>query len=159
MLVHKVARKPTACRKSLRSCSLGSTFLALSSTRNSTKRALPKNSLVVDNVRHTVVRLEHRDYKSYANYFITPMRLGLEYCRASATNVGRFLRSDFHDDSGVKNLVEAFYRSLLGEAPLPISYDEILRTSRIMDDIFLQLGGALGRESCSAEEPDGEVRC
>jgi len=98
-----------------------------------------RNSLVVDNVRHTVVRLEHRDYKSYANYFISPMRLAREYFRASTTNVGRFLRSDFHDDSGVKNLIEAFYRSLLGEAPLPISYDEILRTSRIMDDIFQQV--------------------
>ena len=72
----------------------------------------PKNSLVVDNIHHTVVRVESRGYKSYANYILSPVQLAREYLRASRINVFRFLRSEFHDDSGVKNLVEAFYRSL-----------------------------------------------
>jgi hypothetical protein len=60
-------------------------------------------------------------------------------------NISRFLRSEFHDDSGVKSLVEAFYRSVVGEAELPISYAEILRTSVIMDEIFAQLFDAPAR--------------
>ena len=101
-----------------------------------------RNSIVVDNVHHTVIRSKHRGYKSYVNYFIPPVHTAREYLRSSRMNMARFLRSEFHDDSGVKNLVEAFYRSTLGETPLPISYAEILRTSKIMDDIFAQLRDA-----------------
>jgi predicted dehydrogenase len=62
-----------------------------------------------------------------------------EYARNTRTNVSRFIRADFHDDSGLKHLVEAFYRSIIGEAPLPISYREILLTARLMDAIFKQV--------------------
>jgi len=73
------------------------------------------------------------------NYFLPPVGTAREYLRNAGRNVGRFLRSRFHDDSGMKSLTEAFYRSVLGEAPLPISYEKILLTSRIMDGIFEQL--------------------
>lgn len=53
--------------------------------------------------------------------------------------MGHFLRSEFHDDSGMKNLMEAFYRSVMTEASLPLSYSEIVLTSRIMDRIFERL--------------------
>jgi len=99
----------------------------------------PKNSLIIDNVHHTIVRSAAKSYKSYLNYFIPPVATAREYARNARRNVGRFLRADFHDDSGLKNLTEAFYRSVLGDAPLPISYREILLTSRIMDGIFEQL--------------------
>ena len=99
----------------------------------------PKNSLTVDSVHHTVIRSQHRGYKSYVNYFVPPIHMAREYLGASAKNVSRFLRRDFHDDSGVKNLVEAFYRSILDGTPPPIEYDEILRVSKIMDAIFEQL--------------------
>jgi hypothetical protein len=39
----------------------------------------------------------------------------------------------------MKCLIESFYRSITDGAPLPISYREILLTSRIMDTIFEQL--------------------
>jgi predicted dehydrogenase len=99
----------------------------------------PTNSLSVDNVRHTLIRLPRTSYKSYMNYFIAPIADAGEYLRNSRRNVGRFLRSQFHDDSGMKSLTEAFYRSVLDDSPLPISYKEILLTSRIMDAIFEQL--------------------
>jgi len=113
----------------------------------------PRNSLVVDNVHHTVTRSELRGFKSYANYVIPPALMAREYLRSSRRNIGRFLRSDFHDDSGIKNLVEAFYRSVLGEAPLPIGYAEILRTSRIMDAIFQQLSSGAVPIQDSLDEP------
>jgi predicted dehydrogenase len=98
-----------------------------------------KGSLEVDNVHHTVIRHRHRGYKSYVNYVVPSIHTAAEYMRSARRNVGRFLRAEFHDDAGLKTLVEAFYRSVRDEAPLPIGYAEILRTSRIMDEIFLQL--------------------
>ena len=41
--------------------------------------------------------------------------------------------------SGMKYLIEAFYRSIIEDSPVPIPYREILLTARIMDDIFTQL--------------------
>jgi len=42
-------------------------------------------------------------------------------------------------NSGMKYLIESFYRSILEGTPVPISYREILLTARIMDAIFVQL--------------------
>ena len=41
--------------------------------------------------------------------------------------------------SGMKFLIESFYKSISQDLPLPISYKEILLTSKIMDDIFNQI--------------------
>jgi hypothetical protein len=57
-----------------------------------------------------------------------------------ATNLRRFLAMDFHMKSGMKYLIESFYRSIVEGAPVPIPYREILLTARIMDLIFDQLG-------------------
>jgi predicted dehydrogenase len=99
----------------------------------------PKNSLFVDSVHRTVIRSSAKAYKSYLNYFIPPMEAAREYLRGSKRNIAHFLRSDFHDDSGMKSFTESFYRAVLDSAPLPLSYREILLTSRIMDRIFAQL--------------------
>jgi BioD-like phosphotransacetylase family protein len=40
---------------------------------------------------------------------------------------------------GMKHLIEAFHKSVSDNAPLPISYKEILLTSKIMDEIFEQI--------------------
>jgi predicted dehydrogenase len=102
----------------------------------------PTNSLFVDNVHHTLIRSPHTRYKSFLNYFIPPVGQAREHLRNSRRNIGRFLRSQFHDDSGLKSLTEAFYLAVRDEAPLPISYREIVLTSRIMDGIFAQLNPA-----------------
>ena len=41
--------------------------------------------------------------------------------------------------SGMKYLIESFYRSISEGDPLPIPYREILLTAKIMDEIFEQL--------------------
>jgi hypothetical protein len=99
----------------------------------------PRNSLVVDNYHRTLIRHTRRSYKSYLNYFLPPVLAARENLRNARQNVGRFLRSDFHDDSGLKNLIQAFYEAVRGMAGLPISYREILLTSRMMDSVFEQL--------------------
>ena len=41
--------------------------------------------------------------------------------------------------SGMKYLIESFYNSILYGEPLPISYKEIILTSKIMDDVFSKI--------------------
>jgi predicted dehydrogenase len=41
--------------------------------------------------------------------------------------------------SGMKFLIESFYRSIREGAPLPITPREILTTARVMEEIFQQL--------------------
>ena len=98
-----------------------------------------ENSLVVDNVHHTLVRLRRRSYKSYVNYFVPPIQLALEHARNTTRNIGRFLRADFHDDSGLKNCIEAFYRAIAASGEPPASHHEIYLTAVIMDRVFEQL--------------------
>jgi hypothetical protein len=53
--------------------------------------------------------------------------------------VARFLRAEFHDDSGLANCIAAFYDSILNEQDPSAAYREILLTASIMDRIFSQL--------------------
>ncbi len=98
-----------------------------------------RNSIWVDNLHRMLVREKNKEYKSYLNYFLSPLDSAKEHARNSFRNIRRFLLAQFHDDSGLKHLVESFYRSVINGEPPPISHGEILRTSRIMDAIFEQL--------------------
>lgn len=98
-----------------------------------------KNGLVVDHDHQTVITLRGLKYKSYLDKFIPPWNFGIQYLKNSAHNIKLFLKRDFHMKSGMKFLIEAFYRSIRGDASLPISYRETLMTARIMDEIFRQI--------------------
>jgi len=99
----------------------------------------PTNSIFVDTLRHTLVRSRNRSYKSYLNYFFPPIHEALEQLRNTRRNVGRFLRADFHDDSGLKKCIEAFVQAVRGTGEPPVSHREIVLTAVIMDRIFAQL--------------------
>jgi hypothetical protein len=99
----------------------------------------PKNAVVIDHDHQTVIRLPGRRHKSYLDKFIPPCELAGQYLGNCLTNIGRFLRNDFHMKSGMKFLIESFYRSIRHDSPPPIPYREILLTARIMDSIFFQL--------------------
>lgn len=98
-----------------------------------------KNGLFLDNDAHTLIRLPGGSYKSYIEKFLPPMQFAKQYAGAALRNVGLFLKNDFHMKSGMKYLINDFYRSINEDTPLPISYREIILTSRIMDSIFSQL--------------------
>jgi predicted dehydrogenase len=101
-----------------------------------------KNSIIVDDDHQMLIKIHKKEYKSYLRYFLPPF----EYARQSIGNAGRnfkkFIKRDFHlpNDAALKKLIESFYHSIVGHAALPISYKEILLTSRIMDKIFAQIG-------------------
>ena len=100
----------------------------------------PSNGLVLDDDEHAVIKLHGRRYKSYAAKFIPPANFAAQCLGNLGRNAKLFLNRDFHMKSGMKHLIQAFYRSITEDAPLPISYRDIVLTCRIMDAIFAQLG-------------------
>jgi predicted dehydrogenase len=115
----------------------------------------PRNGLVIDQDQETLIRIRGRRYASYAEKFIPPAAFASQYLGNLKTNVGSFLRRDFHMKAGMKCLIESFYRSISHNEPPPIPYREILLTARIMDSIFDQIGPrqtAAGRDLPIAAE-------
>jgi len=100
------------------------------------------NGLVLDQNHEILLQLRGRKFKSYADTFIPPVMLARQYFRNLAGNAKLFLKSDFHMDSGMKYLIDLFYRSIREDGAVPIPYAELLRTARIMDEIFAQLRDA-----------------
>lgn len=111
----------------------------------------PKNGLVLDQDRETLIKLSGSRLKSYAEKFLPPVGLAAQQIANVGTNLRKFLANDFHMKSGMKYLIEAFYRSITADTPPPVPYREILLTSRIMDNIFEQLDEPVSRETISSE--------
>ncbi len=99
----------------------------------------PKNGLVLDQDHETVIRLRGRRYTSYVDKFVPPVSIARQYLANAAMNARTFLARDFHMKSGMKHLIEAFYRSIVDGGPVPIPYAEIVRVARVMDAIFEQV--------------------
>jgi predicted dehydrogenase len=102
-----------------------------------------KNGLMLDQDQETLIKLRGARYKSYAEKFVPPIVLAGQYLGNASLNLKTFLRNDFHMKSGLKFLIESFYRSIIEGTPEPIPYREILLTSRIMEAIFKSLIGSV----------------
>ena len=100
----------------------------------------PKNGLVLDQDQETLIKLRGERYRSYLEKFIPSVMFAEQHLGNLVSNVRTFLARDFHMKSGMKYLIESFYRSIIQDTPVPIPYREILLTARIMDAIFDQLG-------------------
>src|SRR5206468_9932277 len=98
-----------------------------------------KNGLVLDHDQDTVIRLRGIRFKSYGEKIIPSVLFAGQHLGNVARNARAFLARDFHMISGMKHLIESFYRSIVDGTPVPIPYREILLTARIMDTIFGQL--------------------
>jgi predicted dehydrogenase len=113
----------------------------------------PKNGLVLDHDQETLIELRGERFKSYAEKFIPPALFAKQYLGNLKTNLVTFWNRDFHMKSGMKYLIESFYRSIAEGAELPIPYREILLTAQIMDEIFAQVG----RKAMTAENVRTEL--
>jgi predicted dehydrogenase len=98
-----------------------------------------KNGVVLDQDQETVIKLRGQRYVSYIEKFVPPVAMAKQNLSNTVRNVRRFLRRDFHMKSGMKFLIESFYRSIADGTPVPISYREIILTAHIMDQIFSQI--------------------
>ncbi len=87
-----------------------------------------------------MIRLRGDKFKSYIDTFVPPLSFAKQHLGDLTSNAARFLAGDFHVQSGMKHLIDAFYRAVTDGTPLPIPYREILLTARIMDAIFSQIG-------------------
>lgn len=105
----------------------------------------PRNGLILDQDQETLIKLRGRRYVSYAEKFVPPVQLARQYLGNLGGNVRRFMNNDFHMKSGMKNLIESFYLSIVKETQVPIPYREILLTADIMDAIFSQVNEASRR--------------
>lgn len=65
-----------------------------------------------------------------------PFKHWREGARNLRRNLWRFLKSEIHYFSGMRNLMTEFYRSIDRGGDPPIPANEILRVTRIMDEIF-----------------------
>jgi predicted dehydrogenase len=101
-----------------------------------------KNGLVLDQDQETLIKLRGNRFKSYVEKFVPPLLVAQQCVGNLMTNVETFLARDFHMKSGMKYLIESFYRSIVEGALVPIPYREILLTAKIMDSIFAQLDGS-----------------
>jgi predicted dehydrogenase len=99
----------------------------------------PGNGLFLDQDQETLIQLRGARYKSYAARFVPPLVFAQQYLRNLTVNLHTFLRNDFHMKSGMKFLIESFYRSIIDGSREPIPYREIRLTARIMDKIFEQM--------------------
>ncbi len=98
-----------------------------------------RNGLLLDQDNETLVRLNGKRYKSYAEHSVSPLVLSKQYLGNVAANAKRFLTNDFHPKAGLKCLIESFYASIREGTPLPIPYREIVLTAYIMEQIFHQV--------------------
>jgi predicted dehydrogenase len=103
-----------------------------------------KNGLVLDQDQETLIRLNGARLTSYLEKFVSPIMLARQYLGNVVTNAKKFQARDFQMKSGMKYLIEAFYRSILEDTPEPVAHGEILLTSRIMESIFSQIGVSVG---------------
>jgi predicted dehydrogenase len=99
----------------------------------------PVNSLLVDHASGSIIRDNHRAYRSYLTYFIPPLQTAREHFRNARINITNFLRRRLYQDFGMRELIERFYNCIRTGGPPPIPYREILLTARIMDEIFAQI--------------------
>jgi hypothetical protein len=99
----------------------------------------PANGLILDQDHESLIKLRGARFKSYLEYLIPPVTTAKQYLGSAIKNGRTFLAKDFHMKSGMKYLIEAFYRSILEDTAPPIPYREILLTTKIMDSIFVQL--------------------
>jgi predicted dehydrogenase len=99
----------------------------------------PKNGLILDHDQESLIKIRGERYKSYGEKFVPQLSLAGQYIGNFTTNLKTFLARDFHMKSGMKYLIESFYRSIVDGTPPPIPFREILLTARIMDSIFEQL--------------------
>jgi predicted dehydrogenase len=99
-----------------------------------------RNGLLLDEQQQTVVKLRGAPFKSYLEQFVPPVIFAKQYLFNAGRNVRLFLARDFHMESGKKELISAFYRSITDRTPPPIPSSEVLRTARLMDAIFEQVG-------------------
>jgi predicted dehydrogenase len=113
----------------------------------------PKNGLILDEQKQTVIKVRGKAYKSYLEQFLPPWEYAKQYVGNAVGNMRKFAVADFQAGYGMKYLITRFYDSITKQTQIPIPYPEILQTSRIMDEIFAQIGSAKSQVESKSRAP------
>lgn len=98
-----------------------------------------KNTIHADYTNRTVVVEAAPKFPSAIGRLFPSFNEGLSYLREGSRNLYDFARSEFHYFTGMRNLVEAYYDSILNDSPPPVPYRDMDRVSYVMDEIFRQV--------------------
>ena len=115
----------------------------------------PQNSLLVDFATGSLIENIGRHYKSYLTYLVPNINSAKAHLANLSRNAINILRWRLHQDYGMKELIDRFYRSISNRETPPIPYREIVLTAKIMDSIFAQCAQNNGmlEEKGSAKSP------
>ena len=98
-----------------------------------------KNTIEVDFDSRSVIIRRGKQLPTMLGKIATGFDIASQYQRSAIRNLVSFLRNDFHYFDGMNYLLNSFYSSIRDGRDPPISYSDILRTTKIMDMIFEQL--------------------
>jgi predicted dehydrogenase len=98
-----------------------------------------KNTVHIDYSLRSMSVEENQVIPSAFGRLLPPFKSTLQSLRNASNNVREFTGSRFHFFAGMNRLLSLFYESILHDTPVPIPYPEILRVSRIMDEISAQV--------------------
>ncbi len=117
-----------------------------------------KNTVHADYTSRTVTFDANPSLPSAIGRVVPAFEQAARFAREGLKNVTKFAKSDFHFFAGLQNLIRSFYDSIEHGSELPISYRDILRIAKMMDEIFHQLDQTGTRsESAAAAPPKGDA--
>lgn len=108
-------------------------------------------NIEVDFDSQTIRRKRAKSLPGAFEKLLEPWRQFTEATSNVCRNFGRFIGSDIHYFAGMKELCERFYDSILNNSEPPITSDEIVRVTRIMDEIFEQCRDEEDRRTTESE--------
>jgi hypothetical protein len=98
-----------------------------------------KNTAHMDFALRTMSVENRQTIPSALGRLLPPFKSGWQSLQQASHNVREFAGSRFQFFAGMNRLMSQFYQSVLHDTPVPIPYAEILRVSRIMDEISAQV--------------------
>src|SRR5262249_38950536 len=113
-----------------------------------------KKGLLLYHDQESLIKIRGAGFKSYGERFLPHVSVAAQHVTNFLENAKLFLARDFHMKSGMKHLIESFYRSIVDGTSVPIPYREIVLTARIMDSIFEQIERDRTLDVPRRREPD-----
>lgn len=98
-----------------------------------------KATVEIDFNLRTVVTSGSQRYPSSLGRLFPPFQQARQYLRQAWSNVRAFREHRFHYFQGMTELLTQYYNAIRTGGPLPVSYDEMLATGRIMDAVNAQV--------------------
>jgi predicted dehydrogenase len=109
-----------------------------------------KATVEVDFNLRTVVTTGSQRYPSALGRLFPPFQQAMQYLRQGRNNLRAFRQHRFHYFQGMTELLTQYYNAIRTGGPLPISYEEMLATGRIMDAVNAQVYPSSGNPGGAA---------